>query len=706
MNDPATVHHVAAAMYLAPAFVWGILTRQFWGWALRRRFRNADILLSGAMAGLITLMLALAVVLQVLPPALVDRSSAPRLALVAVQDLTWVSVVALFRHSMRYASVISERPSRGWVAVNYGAWALAGAAIVLGDLHLVPSGRGWTVAVIVGVLVYLIGMVALATRSLLQHARRGAWRAAGGGEPRYLDGAMMILGTMCLLASVAVAAAQGGVPDRLLFSGPPPVTLAIAGLQSVAALVFATPLAARLLGTVVEQLLVAAAVIATTATVYLGGQRLGARFADSGARALADAATVGTLIVLLGPGRAWITAAIEWIVFRRSRQRRAELDELLRAITPELGTVECCRRALAAVVRVAQLRGAAILLQTGETVVHGSVAIAPLVASWPRGPAAATLPTRVSLGDEIGLGSPALLDALIAADVALVLPIVGPRRRWGDLFASTGLMTGTPLTLEEAEAWDALGDQLARVLEGADLLARAVAVERSLAHAEKLAAIGETAARIAHEIRNPVTAARSLAQQLARDPSSSPADAEPARLILSELERVERQVAALLRFSRREEFRFAPVDLGSLVRGTMAALNPRLEAAGIAVALDLADGVTARADAEKLRQVLVNLIENAIDALAGANGDRELRVTVVGVNGSARVRVVDSGPGVAADALPRLFEPFFSLKEQGTGLGLAIAKRTVEAHGGQISATASGSRGMTFDIELPQAGRA
>jgi signal transduction histidine kinase len=696
----STAHHLAAAMYLAPALVWGILARQYWGWALLRRFRNLDVLLNCGMASLITLLFALAVVLQLLPPALAVRSSPVRAMLVVVQDVSWVAVVALFRHSARYASVIREPIRRGWVAANYGACAVAGTVILVADLGFVPPGRGWTIAAAGTLMGYMVGMVGLATRSLLRHARSGAWTAAGVGEPRRLDGVLLTLGTTCILASIAVAVAQGAAPDRLLLSGPTRVVLSIAGLQAVAGLVFATPLVARLVGTVVEQLLVAVSVAGTAAAVLLGSRALGDRLAESGLRPLVDVASVVALIALLGPGRMALTAAIEWAVFRRSRQRRAEIDALMRAITPELGTVECCRRALAAILRVAQFRGAAILLQSGESVVDGNLAIAPLVDCWPRGAGASWLPTHVSLGDEIGLTAPALLDALIAADVALVLPIMSGGRRWGDLFVSVDLLTGSPLTLDQAEAWDAFGAQLGRVLDGADLLARAVAVERSLAHAEKLAAIGETAARIAHEIRNPVTAARSLAQQLARDPTS-PADAEPARLILSELERVERQVAALLRFSRREEFHFAPVDLSALVRTTLTALAPRLETAGIDVALDLADGVSARADAEKLRQVLINLVENAIDALGDAPAPRRLSVGVGGINGTATLRVADTGPGVPADALPHLFEPFFSRKEKGTGLGLAIVKRTIDAHGGWIAAACEAGSGMTFDVSLP-----
>jgi signal transduction histidine kinase len=255
---------------------------------------------------------------------------------------------------------------------------------------------------------------------------------------------------------------------------------------------------------------------------------------------------------------------------------------------------------------------------------------------------------------------------------------------------------------DDLEQFRAFVAQLALVLDGADLLARAVAVERSLAHAEKLAAVGETAARIAHEIRNPVTAARSLAQQLCRGGGPA-ADAEAATLILTELERVERQVGALLRFARREEFRFEAVDVGALVRGVAEEFGRRLAAAGVCVELDCADGAVARADREKLRQALINLIENALDALAAVPGRRRLALTVASANGTVRLRLADNGPGVAAEAVPRLFEPFFSLKEKGTGLGLAIVRRTVEAHGGRIDAVSAPGAGMTVQVELPLA---
>jgi signal transduction histidine kinase len=264
----------------------------------------------------------------------------------------------------------------------------------------------------------------------------------------------------------------------------------------------------------------------------------------------------------------------------------------------------------------------------------------------------------------------------------------------------TGFFGGT-FREDDAEMFEGFVDQLALVLDAADLLARTVAAERSLAHAEKLAAIGELAARFAHDIRNPVTGARSLAQQLARDPMS-PANAEHAGIILEELERVERQVRELLRFARRDELALAPTDVSALVRATAHAFADRLAADGIDLGLDITDGVVARADGEKVRRVLVNLIENAMDALQNGRPEKHLALGVARDGERAIVRIADDGAGIPIEAQPSVFDPFVSLKPSGTGLGLAIAKRIVDAHGGTI--TFSSRPGATaFEIRLPLA---
>jgi signal transduction histidine kinase len=347
------------------------------------------------------------------------------------------------------------------------------------------------------------------------------------------------------------------------------------------------------------------------------------------------------------------------------------------------------------------LQGAAALLTDGGVVRVGEIQVDGLAAIWPRD--GRGLPaSHLRQMDFKELPQP-LMAALADADVLAAIRIVSPRRHWGYAFVTTDLR-GASLRDDDDEAVGAMADQLALVLDAADLLVRTVGVERSLAHAEKLAAIGELAARMAHEIRNPVTAARSLAQQLAREPTS-PLNAEHADLIVEELERVERQVRDLLRYAQREELRLEPIDLGGLVTVVAGDLAAKAEQAGVTLELDTAPGIVAPADRDRLRQVMINLIENAIEALANHERPRRLALTVGCENGSARLRVADNGPGIPTAALARLFEPFFSLKPNGTGLGLAIAKRTIDAHGGTIVAESREGEGACFDVVLPLEGR-
>jgi signal transduction histidine kinase len=686
-------HLLAAALLFVPALVWSVVARQYWLLARTRSPLRFLALLFLVPAGLLAILLVLGVLTQLVWTHLRGPENHLRTVLLTIGDVTAVALLPFFHHAALYASFRATPAGRHWLATNYGAAVVVAGLVVLVHAGVVPS-RDRVVSWLV--IAYAVGMLVLIGRSFRRHARRGVWRPGGIGEPHRLDVVMIACGTLALTA-VFLVGVGGGAGDRPMLSASGHRLVWIAGLQAATALAFAVPAVVRMLGTAIAHLLMAIAVLGSTAAVYFGTRALGGRIADVELRRLVELAGVLGLIVVLVPGRAWLRGAVDRLVFRRARRREGELQAFLQTLSPELGIVECCRRTLEELVRVMQLRGAAILLRGGETVVQGSLAVDPLVRAWPRGAAMDTLPRRAFIGEELGGDARGLIEALIEADVMAVQPIVSPRQRWGDLFLHASLVGATLVNLEEVETFQSFADQLARVLDGADLLARAVAVERSLAHAEKLAAIGETAARIAHDIRNPVTAARSLAQQLAR---GGTADAEAAGLILAELERVERQVGSLLRFARREELRCEPVELGALVRATAEALRPRLGQAGIAVVLDTPAEVVARADREKLRQVLINLIENAIDALAGHAGPRRLALAVGLADGAARVRVVDTGPGVPADALPRLFEPFFSLKEQGTGLGLAIARRTIEAHGGRIRA-ASRPGHTTFEIELP-----
>jgi signal transduction histidine kinase len=526
--------------------------------------------------------------------------------------------------------------------------------------------------------VYVMAVVVLILRDVARIAVAGAWRPGGGALVARRADLVMIGGALVGVAGFLPVLFVGGGFGRSAW---------VLGLELVVATSFAVPFAVRLLGDIARSVANAAALLAAIAAVYALALSLHTRLAGGAYAILVDASAVVVLAAVLGPGQTWLRGAIDRVVFGRTRRRQAELQAFLRTLSPDLGVEECCRRAIAELVQVMELRGAAVLLDEGCVVAHGGGSFGPLLEVWPRGPAAAVLPPGV-LGPYELRGLPAALSAAaVETDVALVVPVTSPHRHWGHLFCSTGLLRG--VLKDDVHALATFADQLGLLCAGADLLARAVAVERSLAHAEKLAAIGELAARVAHEIRNPVTAARSLAQQLARG-----SDPEAAALIVAELDRVERQVAALLRFARRDEVRREPVDLGGLVDETLAAFRAR--GVGAALCRSGTRGVVVYADREQIRQVLVNLVDNALEA-----GAQAITAAVGSRNGTATIELADDGAGVPPEALGRLFEPFFSTKPTGTGLGLAIARRAVEAHGGRITVASTPGAGTTFHIALP-----
>lgn len=214
----------------------------------------------------------------------------------------------------------------------------------------------------------------------------------------------------------------------------------------------------------------------------------------------------------------------------------------------------------------------------------------------------------------------------------------------------------------------------------------------------------DLSASIAHEIRNPITAAKSLVQQMGEDPASNE-NLEYAGLALSELDRVERSISHLLRYARDEEPRFAPMALSEVARAAAEGLRDRAAAHGIELSVEFDAEGAMRGDAEKLRRVVENLLANAIDALA-VSGAALPRIELLGgedlAGSEVWLRVIDNGPGVPADERARIWSPFFTTKETGTGLGLALSRKTVEAHGGSIELLSDPRQGSEFVLSFPK----
>jgi signal transduction histidine kinase len=226
--------------------------------------------------------------------------------------------------------------------------------------------------------------------------------------------------------------------------------------------------------------------------------------------------------------------------------------------------------------------------------------------------------------------------------------------------------------------------------------------EREVLRAEQLAAVGQLAASVAHEIRNPLTTIKMLIQGVREEVSVralSPADLE---VIESEVRRIERSLKTFLDFARPPRLERAPLDLVTLVEQTLGLIRGRAAKQHVVLAFRRPDGpVPVEADGEQLRQVLVNLMLNALDALPrGGRLEIDLR------NGGEReieVSVEDSGPGIAPEMMPRLFTPFASTKETGLGLGLVVSRRIVEDHGGRLWAVNRPEGGARFTFRLPAA---
>jgi signal transduction histidine kinase len=217
---------------------------------------------------------------------------------------------------------------------------------------------------------------------------------------------------------------------------------------------------------------------------------------------------------------------------------------------------------------------------------------------------------------------------------------------------------------------------------------------------DKQADLDDISSTIAHEIRNPIAAAKSLLQQMAERPTSVE-NVEYARVAVDELDRVEQRIAHLLKFAKEEDYVFALVNLAQVLDSALTQMRGKLDTAKVSVARNYIGGPTIRADSEKLRQVFANILDNAIDAMDSVPEGRQINLFVENGGDLGIVRISDNGCGIAPEKAERIFNPFFTTKEKGTGLGMAISRKIVEAHGGAIALASEVGRGTEFRITVP-----
>jgi signal transduction histidine kinase len=225
---------------------------------------------------------------------------------------------------------------------------------------------------------------------------------------------------------------------------------------------------------------------------------------------------------------------------------------------------------------------------------------------------------------------------------------------------------------------------------------------RETMRADRLAAVGQLAAGVAHELRNPLTSVKLLIQTAAQRQPARSLSEKQMHVVQQEIQRMESTIQRLLDFARPAQLRPVRHDLRDTVTRALNLVEGRAEQQGVKLVLHLPEEeVAIDADAEQLHQVFVNLSLNGIDSMEHGG---TLSVSLeVAAGFTGHVRFADTGCGIPPAVLARIFEPFVTSKERGTGLGLAISRRIVQQHGGKLRARNAPGGGAEFAIELPLA---
>ena len=227
---------------------------------------------------------------------------------------------------------------------------------------------------------------------------------------------------------------------------------------------------------------------------------------------------------------------------------------------------------------------------------------------------------------------------------------------------------------------------------------------RQLERKNRLAALGEMAAGLAHEIRNPLGGIQLYASMLAQDVAGQPDSLQLVRKISGGVRRLEALVGQVLQFSREIVAQSQPCDFAQVVDQAVELAAAKLAECGVECAVDGPRPLEVVVDPLLIGQALLNLLLNAAEAVeAGAAGKVTVRFSRPSPDSDARqfrLVVADNGPGIPPGVLDRIFNPFFTTKDTGTGLGLSIVHRVVEAHDGTITATNQPGGGAKFEVRI------
>ena len=250
-------------------------------------------------------------------------------------------------------------------------------------------------------------------------------------------------------------------------------------------------------------------------------------------------------------------------------------------------------------------------------------------------------------------------------------------------------------TLRYQRAAERLEESYAKLRRQADQI---LEIEENLRRVDRLSALGELSAGMAHEIRNPLGSIRGTAEILQDGIPENDPRYEFTRILIKEVDRLNRVVQDFLNFAKPPVVEQESVNLEQCIDEVLLLVRPQLQKSAVAVEFEHICLPSIHGQPEQLRQIFLNLILNALQAMPGGG---TLRITTRVQDSFAQVQLSDTGQGIAPEHLAKVFNPFFTTRGEGTGLGLAITHRLMQGHGGRIEVSSRPGAGTTFTLNFP-----
>jgi hypothetical protein len=294
----------------------------------------------------------------------------------------------------------------------------------------------------------------------------------------------------------------------------------------------------------------------------------------------------------------------------------------------------------------------------------------------------------------------------------VLVPLISRGRTLGVLIADN-FVTGNPIGKDDVVRLGAFANHASLAIENSRLYERLKekVTELSLANEElsanrdkliryeRLSVVGEMAAKIAHDIRNPMTAIGGFARRMLKKGMGEGISGNYLQIIVQEVERLEKILGDILSFSKPSTPQFRPDDINRIINETYALMGPELERQQVQVVKQLSPGIPPiLLDRDLVERVLINLIKNSLEAMP----DGGILTATSSLQGQCvRIETSDTGQGIAEEDMDKIFEPFFTSKATGSGLGLTLAMQIISSHGGSMDVVRHAPCGTSVIIHLP-----